>query len=418
MKPLTVDICGYDKLEVAGGPVVWLMRFPAVLREHGINVRIRLMTWDDPQQGVVLQSLQQQGFDVKCERFTDTDSNIRWQLENLADSPPDVLVPSLVTPAYFAGRWAREAGIPTVGILHSDDPFYSAIQQEFIFGQTEYAMSAVVCVSEELARQVSEKMPPATTPVRIPYGVPTPEGAAIKVPGRLRVGFVGRLTEEQKRISEVTRAFCRITQQLEGVEAIIYGDGPDRQNVVDILAAEGNSGRVSLAGAVPSDQIQQRLIDECDTVVLLSDYEGLPISLLEAMACGLVPVCLNIRSGIPELIDDGITGLLVDDREDSFTGAIRRLRDDDELWHRQSLAARKRIRAENSLDAAAELWCQLFNDLHKAEQSKKTVAIPKTFVLPPHNPELKYEDVRIQGMAPKTPGQKLWNSFRKLVRHS
>lgn len=418
MKPLTVDICGYDKLEVAGGPVVWLMRFPNTLRKLGINVRVRLMTWDAPEQGVVLKSLKHQGFDVTCQRFADTESNIQWHLSNLNSSPPDIFIPNLVTPALFAARWARAAGIPTVGILHSDDQFYSAVQHEFVFGRPEFALSSIVCVSGELHRQVSGRQPSSTKSVRIPYGVPTPDGTARKIPGRLRIGYVGRLAEEQKRISEVTRAFCRVTQQLEGVEAVIYGDGPDRQNVVEILKNEGASAKVTLAGSIPSDQIQQRLIDECDTVVLLSDYEGLPISLLEAMACGLVPVCLKIRSGIPELIDDGVTGLLVDDRERSFTAAIQRLRDDGDLWNRQSEEARKRVTAANSLDAAAGLWEELFISLQKDAEPRKTVIIPNMFDLPPANPGFMCEDVRKPSPGLGTRSQKLWKSLRRFVNNS
>lgn len=418
MKPLTVDICGYDKLEVAGGPVVWLMRFPNTLRKLGVNVRVRLMTWDTLEQGVVLKSLRNQGFDVTCQRFADTESNIRWYLRNLNDSPPDIFVPNLVTPALFAARWARAAGIPTIGILHSDDKFYSAVQQEFIFGQSDFALSSIVCVSGELQRQVSARQPSNTRPVRIPYGVPTPDSTARKIPGRLRIGYVGRLAEEQKRISEVTRAFCRVTNRLEGVEAIIYGDGPDRQNVVDILENEGASAKVRLAGSVPSDQIQHRLIDECDTVVLLSDYEGLPISLLEAMTCGLVPVCLRIRSGIPELIDHGVTGMLVDDREQSFTAAIQTLRDDDALWHRQSEAARKRVIDANSLDTAASLWVELFNNLYNEAEPRNTIVIPNAFDLPPANPGFICEDIRKPSPGSGTRSQKLWKSLRRFVRNS
>jgi glycosyltransferase involved in cell wall biosynthesis len=229
---------------------------------------------------------------------------------------------------------------------------------------------------------------------------------------------VGRLAEEQKRISEVARAFCRVTQQLEGVEAIIYGDGPDRQNVVDILENEGASAKVTLAGSIPSDQIQQRLIEQCDTVVLLSDYEGLPISLLEAMTCGLVPVCLKIRSGIPELIDHGVTGMLVDDREQSFTAAIQRLRDDDALWHRQSEAARERVIDANSLDATASLWVELFNCLQKEAEPRKRVAIPNTLDLPPVNPGFMYEDVRRPSPDTGRRYQKLWKSLRRFVGNS
>jgi colanic acid/amylovoran biosynthesis glycosyltransferase len=396
MRPLTVDICGYDKLEVAGGPIVWLMRFPGMLREYGINVRVRLMTWDAPDRGVALQTLKKNGFDVVCQRFANTESNIRWHLYNLRDSPPDVFIPNLVTPALYAARWAKSAGIPTVGVLHSDDRFYSGVQQEFVLGRSEFALSSIVCVSEELERQVIGNGRATTVPVRIPYGVSIPDGKAKKIPGRLRIGFVGRLAEEQKRISDVVRAFCRLTQQSERIEAVIYGDGPDRQNVVNILASEDWPERVTLAGLVPSHQIQQRLIEECDTIVLLSDYEGLPIALLEAMACGVVPVCLNMRSGIPELVKNGHTGLIVSDRGEDFMAAIYLLRDNDDLWQRLSTAARYLVAAEYSHKESSRRWASLIHSLAEKRTLPSPISIPAHFDLPPVNSALANEDVRAE----------------------
>lgn len=413
MKPITVSLCGYDKVEVVGGPAVWLTRFPAALREHGIDVRVRLLTWDEPEAGIVLQSLRNQKFDVSSHRFADTQSNVRHFLNDISNSRPDIFVPNLVTPAFFASRWARASGIHSIGVLHSDDAFYRAIQEEFIFGKPQYAMSAVVCVSEELMRQISAKQPPNTLPVRIPYGVPTPSLAAHRSPGYLRIGFVGRLVEEQKRISEVARAFCRVTRELDGVEAIIYGDGPAQKNVEQIILAEGSTARVRLAGAVPSQQVQARLADECDTIVLLSDYEGLPISLLEAMACGLVPVCLRIRSGVPELVQDGVTGLLVSDRQESFVRAIRRLRDSANLWSRMSRAARERVRAQSSMGATAERWVELFRTLNDRNTSRKGIRLPRYFWLPPVNPALAGEDHRIERPVGYRRIRKLWGSIRR-----
>jgi glycosyltransferase involved in cell wall biosynthesis len=414
MKRMTVTFCGYDKINVAGGPAIWLTRFPSVLREHGVDVRVRLFSWDDTQRGIVLKSLKEQGIDVSSQQFSDTHTNIRYLINDLSWSSPDVFVPNLVTPAFFAGRWARSAGIPTIGVLHSDDAFYRSIQEEFIFGHPMYAMSGVVCVSEELMQQVSRRKPKNTVQARIPYGVPTPDLMATRIPGRLRIGFVGRLAEEQKRISEVTHAFCRVTQELEGVEAIIYGDGPDSHQVQQILATAGDSVRVRMAGAVSSEEIQARLVDECDTIVLLSDYEGLPISLLEAMACGLVPVCLRIRSGVPELVQNGVTGLLVGNRQQSFTDAIRQLRDNPDLWKRMSAAASQQVRKDNSLDAAAERWVALFQKLQHSSTGTKPISLPQRYKLPSVNPGLLDQDRRVARPGLRQHTHRLRQVFRGL----
>ncbi len=75
----------------------------------------------------------------------------------------------------------------------------------------------------------------------------------------------------------------------------------------------------------------------------MSDYEGLPISLLEAMACGVVPVARKIPSGIPELVLEGETGLLVDASPEKAASALIRLLDDPGPWHRCSQASRRLI---------------------------------------------------------------------------
>lgn len=392
--PLTVDLCGYDKLDGAGGPLVWLCRFPQALREQGVEVRIRLLSWHRPQDGVAFQTLRADGFDVVGREFEDTNSNMRWLLSQLIASPPDVFVPNLVTPAFYAARWARAAGIPTVGILHSDDEFYRAIQSEFVFGDPRFAVSTIVCVSHELERQVLNHEPTRTTVERIPYGVPTPDLAAAQLNGRLRLGFVGRLAEEQKRISEVTAALCRVVQEVPGTTAIIYGDGPDKKHVQQILAGQPDGVAVTLGGNISSQHIQEQVVATCDVIVLLSDYEGLPISLLEAMACGVVPVCLNIRSGIPELIQDGVNGLLVNDRGDDFVQAIRRLQTEPLLWQRLSTAAKSQVRTHNSLSITAARWAEMAGRLHQQTRKSMPFRMPSHFDLPPIHPALAGEDAR------------------------
>ena len=78
----------------------------------------------------------------------------------------------------------------------------------------------------------------------IPYGIRIPEDVAKKPDGRLRLrlAYVGRLAEEAKRISEVTTLFCRAAHEVAGAEALIYGDGPERLVVEQILREEGEYG--------------------------------------------------------------------------------------------------------------------------------------------------------------------------------
>lgn len=349
------------------------------------------MCWQ--KSGPVLDGLNAAG--IPCEETIcsgDSVSRITWILEQLRKNPVDVFVPNLVVPAFYAARWVRSAGIPTVGVLHSDDDFYRAVQDEFAIGDQRLALSSLVAVSEEIERQVAEKAPAKTNVIRIPYGVPMPDRIRQRAAGQLKIAYVGRLAEEQKRISEVTKSFCRLVKEVPGSSASIFGDGPDRQDVERILAEQGSGLSVKLVGRVDSSQMQDYLLEH-DVIVLLSDYEGLPIAILEAMACGVVPVCLEMRSGIPELVEHDVTGLVVQDRGDDFVAAIRRLKDNTELWTKLSSNARDRVRDENSVAACAKQWAVHLTEL-ATESKPSTIRIPSRLDLPPVNPAFQAEDPR------------------------
>jgi glycosyltransferase involved in cell wall biosynthesis len=321
---------------------------------------------------------------------------VRWILDELRESPPDVFVPNLIPAGFFAGRWVRAAGIPTVGILHSDDDYYRAIQDEFIFGAEKNRISAVVCVSRELEHQVRDRKPVHTIVRRIPYGVPLAAWRDEPGSNGLKIAYVGRLSDEQKRITDVTRALCRATAVVPGAQAIILGDGPDRGAVERIIEDAGPQSSVRLVGAVPGHAVQEEL-RSCDVITLLSDYEGLPIALLEGMASGCVPVTCRMRSGIPELVEHAVTGLIVEDRSHGFVSAIRRLNDDPALLKRLRSAARVRIEREFSQDASTESWASLFRELAPTHRVSHSFIPPKRFSLPRRNGNLESQSARDSG---------------------
>jgi glycosyltransferase involved in cell wall biosynthesis len=325
-----------------------------------------------------------------------TEQRVRWILEQLAEDPPDVFVANAVIPAaYYAGRWVREAGIPTVGICHigASHVLYPGLLDEFVFGGAAYQVSTLVCVSKYLKQAVLGRRPKGILVRSIPCGVPIPEDVAQKPDERLRLAYVGRLAEEAKRISEVTHALCRAVREVPSTEALIYGDGPERSVVEQILREEGDGLPVHLVGFVDNDRIQKHLL-ECHAVVLLSDWEGLGLALLEGMACGVVPIALRGAPGVTEFVVDGLTGLLACDRGDGFVAAVRRLREDPALWERLARSARAKVAAEYSEEICAARWQELLRELVNGCACRKPLRIPRRLDLPPVHPALAWIDHR------------------------
>ncbi len=390
-----VTFCAYDKTHGLGGPLTWLQRLLPGLREQGLELRC-LFLLHEGTTGPTVEFLRAKGFD--CPTITDpytTEERVLWILERLRENPPDVFVPNLVVGAYWAGRWVREAGISTVGVLHADEPFYWAIRAQFASGRPEYRVSTMVVVSSALCADASALLPEGIGLYQIGCGAPIPAMRIRKFGEKLRIAYVGRLAEEQKCITDVANAFCNAAEELPGVECVIFGDGPEREEVGRILRARNPDGSVRLGGLVDSSRIQEVLM-EFHVIVLLSDYEGLPIALMEGMACGCVPVCKRMRSGIPELVIDGETGLLVDDGEEGFVAAIRRLRGEPDLWDRLSKAARQKIENEHSAEKSCRKWAELLKDLASKRTSTRPISIPSRLRLPPVHPDLAGADQRRQ----------------------
>ena len=355
MSNLEVTFCTYDRPGNVGGPFSWLLQLLPALRERGIESRCLCLTHFG-ETGPVVEGLRAGGFDccvANC--HPRTIDQVKWILERVEAQPPKVFVPNLVISAYHAAGHLRRFGIPTVAVVHSDDRFYRGIIDEFIAGPVQRRVTSAVCVSDVLKEQVMACHLRDLVVKKIPCGTRVPQQSVTPSLARFRIAYVGRLAEEQKRISETTRALLRVCREIPGAEAVIYGDGPDRPAVERILAEEGLGVAVTLGGNVPNAEIQAQLL-QCDAIALLSDYEGLPIALLEAMACGCVPVCLQMRSGIPELVRHDVSGLIVSDRGESFVAAMKRLASDPGLRTSLGTQAKQAVIEKYSLEYTADLW--------------------------------------------------------------
>jgi colanic acid/amylovoran biosynthesis glycosyltransferase len=178
--------------------------------------------------------------------------------------------------------------------------------------------------------------------------------------GPFTIVCVGSL-EEKKGQTYLVEA-CRLLKQ-RGLDFVCHlvGDGQSRAALEQQIQQAGLSGLVRLEGGQPRDQVV-RMLRGADVVALPSiitktgKMEGIPVSLMEPLACE-VPVVSTRISGIPELVEDGVTGLLVPPQDPAaLADALDRLARDSELGRRMGRAGRAKVLREFDLaDNTAKL---------------------------------------------------------------
>lgn len=164
-----------------------------------------------------------------------------------------------------------------------------------------------------------------------------------------------------------------------GLECRIVGDGPLRARLQEAIEEHGLTTSVRLLGLLPQEEVIRQL-HECDlfvlpgTISLDGQMDGTPVSLVEAMAAGR-PVIAPAISGIPELINDGITGILVDSTHpDRIVDAMRRLIQDPALRERMGAAGQRRVRDSFDIRTTAAAMVDLF-DRHDRSDEKSAESI-------------------------------------------
>ena len=400
---MRVTFCIADAPGDVGGGNSWIRRLLPALVERGLEANvIARISGGDPALCPTVQALLDAGIPCRTHSWpTDTCDEVRAILSALRDDSPDVFVPNLLVGGFYAAASVRDAGVPTVGVVHSDDMFHlRGLVGRFATGPEPLRLTAIVCVSKRLNEVVADAVSQRVSVLEIPYGVPVPGSTATppNPKGPFRLVYAGRLVEEQKQISLTTSALCRVVREQPGTEAVIYGEGPDRERMLAVLDREGREFPIRWGGRVDPAGIQD-LFRGCHAFVLLSDYEGLPVALLEAMAVGLVPVCLRTRSGVHQVIEHGRSGLLVEDRGGGFMAAIRRLRDEPGLYSELAAGARRVIAEGYSVAACADRWADFLVGLAAGARLRRPIEVPGRIDLPPPHPDMAaYGDVRREAL--------------------
>ncbi len=172
----------------------------------------------------------------------------------------------------------------------------------------------------------------------------------------LRVGLVGRLAPE-KGIDLFLRAIALLRPRPPLARFEIAGEGPERSRLQALIAELHLADTVTLAGSL-SDM--PAFYTRLDLLVSASRQEGLPVALLEGMASGL-PVAATGVGAIPELIENGITGLLVPpESPEALSQAIGSLLSDASLRHRLGAAGQRNVAEKFSAERMAEDYMEFY----------------------------------------------------------
>lgn len=182
-------------------------------------------------------------------------------------------------------------------------------------------------------------------------------------PERGLIVSVGRLVPK-KGFPYLLRALDLLVRAGCDVRCELYGGGERRGELEAMADALGLGDRLTFHGARPLDEIaaayaRATLFVLAPVVLADGDRDGIPNVLVEAMASG-APVVSTRISGIPELIEDGIDGMLVEPEDpEALATAMRRLLDDGELAARLAASGRRKVERDFDLVANSRLVSQL-----------------------------------------------------------
>lgn len=249
-----------------------------------------------------------------------------------------------------------------VGMIHSN----TAASIELALKNSHF-LSSIISVSKEIFGKVEprniEKLPHRKLIYPTKFGFGNIKKENIDLP--LSIAYVGRLEEEQKRVSRLLRLLETLDSSGEPFSVNIYGSGEGLHDLAlqkQRFDSFKSLVQLHLHGRVAHGEVE-RLLHHSDVMVLTSDFEGSPLAILEAMSMGVVPVVMYYGDEVRELIDHGENGFVVDRGDVAAMAALLcNITKDRRLLQRLKRAALDSTKARIS----PRLWIDTIKDMsHK-----------------------------------------------------
>jgi glycosyltransferase involved in cell wall biosynthesis len=195
----------------------------------------------------------------------------------------------------------------------------------------------------------------------IPNGIDLTPYAAEPEPEPGRILFVGRL-RAPKRLDLALQALAILGPQIPEASLDVVGDGPLRAELEELARRLAIDDRVRFLGTRSEGDLPG-LVRRAACMLLASEYEGCPLSIIEAMAGG-VPVVATSVGGVPEIVVDGETGLLAGAGDSqAIAAALSAVLSDPERARRLGAAGRERAQNRYSRKRMVDDTCALYDEI-------------------------------------------------------
>lgn len=292
-----------------------------------------------------------------------------WLLECFDLKRTDVIISEYAFRMEPLEQVKAVTGVPVVYTLHNShlaapfdihSPVKPELEQTFV---NAHKMSALVVLTPQQRLDIQKRWPLIDNLHVIPHAGPAleqhdSEASDYREPGL--VVLVGRLSDikGQKRVVE---QFESVIERVEHARLEIWGRGPDEAALEALIADRGLGDRVRVCGFTLDPRSVYR---RAEVALFPSKHEGQPLSLMEAMQEGSVPVCFDFKYGARLMVDDMVNGVIVErgDMQDLLDSAVVLLQNPD-LTASMSLRAIEKI-SEFSPERLVRDWSELFADLH------------------------------------------------------
>lgn len=193
-----------------------------------------------------------------------------------------------------------DSNIGILGVLHSDDVEH--YEHAYRLGHYWNKIISVTKTIENKLLSINSSFKPKSSVIN--YGInlskiSEPKKASNK--NKLNIIYTGRMVQHQKRILDFIPIIEALFEKTNNFQFVFIGDGSDLFKLQNGLKKFIEDGLVLFLGKQPKEVIIEELL-KAHVFALISDFEGLPLSIIEALACGCVPVTTDIESGISEIL--------------------------------------------------------------------------------------------------------------------
>jgi glycosyltransferase involved in cell wall biosynthesis len=344
-----------------GGAEALVPEFAAVSRAVGIDLSVGYLKELDG--GPAAARLRRQGIEPTLVPIFDINPSAVWQVRrHVASIGPDLVHTHLWNSDLLGGLAARSLKVPAVSTIHTlewqSDTLPYRVKTRLAAWVRRRCAARVLTVSEsarhrylEAGWDVSERVRTLRNGVlgRADPGAGTAVRASLGLgPEHLVAAMLSALTLRKKGHDVAVSAVRELHEQFPQLRLLIVGGGPDRAAIARAAAALGDI--VVLPGY--RDDVMA-VLDATDVLIHPSRTDAFPTTVLEAMAAS-VPVVATAVGGIPEMVHDGVTGVLFEPppAPELLAGSLAPLLGDGELRRRLGAGGRKRFERE----FRAERW--------------------------------------------------------------